>query len=61
MRPKHRRESGQHDLLRPRLDQLTDPQHALTKLGRQINWGFLESKLGAAYTDRQAGRRCRPG
>ena len=52
MRPKPRRDSGQHDLLRPRLDQLADPQHALIKLGRQIDWGFLESKLGAAYTDR---------
>jgi transposase, IS5 family len=52
MRPKQRRDSGQHDLLRPRLDQLADPQHALSKLGRQIDWGFLEWKLGAAYTDR---------
>jgi len=29
MRPKERRESGQTDLFRARLDQIVDPDHAL--------------------------------
>jgi transposase, IS5 family len=49
MRPKERRESGQHDLLRPRLDQIVDPAHPLVKLARSIDWGFLEHKLGVVY------------
>src|SRR5689334_23709595 len=52
MRPAERRDSGQQDLLRSRLDQIVDPAHPLAKLGRTIDWGFLENALGAAYTDR---------
>src|SRR5690242_5297966 len=52
MRPKERRDSGQRDLLRTRLDQLVDADHPLAKLAGQIDWPFLESKFGAAYTDR---------
>jgi IS5 family transposase len=46
MRPKERRESGQTDLFRARLDQIVDPDHALVKLARPIDWGFLEAHFG---------------
>ena len=52
MRPEERRDSGQRDLLRNRLDQMVDLEHPIAKLARRIDWPFLESKFGAAYTDR---------
>ena len=52
MRPKERRESGQNDLFRARLDQIVDVGHPLVKLGRAIDWQFLEDRFGAAYSDR---------
>ena len=52
MRPAERCDSGQHDLLRSRLDRIIDLAHPLAKLARGIDWGFLEQRLGAAYTDR---------
>ena len=51
MRPKERREGGQVDLFRSRLDQILDLEHALVKLARSIDWSFLETKFGAAYDD----------
>jgi len=51
MRPRERRESGQGDLLRARLDQIIDMNHALAKLARTIDWGFLEQRFGAVYSD----------
>ena len=41
MRPKERRDSGQNDLFRARLDQIS----------RAIDWGFLEKSFGAVYSD----------
>ncbi|HEX9071184.1 MAG TPA: IS5 family transposase [Pseudolabrys sp.] len=52
MRPKQRRESGEQDLFRARLDQIIDLEHALAKLARAIDWQFLEEKFGAVYTDK---------
>jgi len=52
MRPKERRESGQSDLFRARLDQIVDLGHPLVKLARAIDWRFLEERLGAVYSDR---------
>jgi transposase, IS5 family len=52
MRPRERRESGQNDLLRSRLDAIIDMDHALVKLARTIDWGFLEGKFGAVYEDK---------
>jgi hypothetical protein len=46
MRPRERRESGEQDLFRSRLDQVINMDHALVKLGRAIDWGFLEEKFG---------------
>lgn len=51
MRPKERRDSGQSDLFKARLDQIVDLAHPLAKLSRSIDWRFLEDRFGAAYTD----------
>ena len=52
MRPKERRDSGQSDLLRSRLDAIIDMDHALVKLARTIDWAFLEQRFGAVYEDK---------
>src|SRR5271165_6200206 len=52
MRPKERRDSGQGDLLRSRLDAIIDMDHALVKLARTIDWSFLEQRFGAVYEDK---------
>src|SRR5215472_6409393 len=52
MRPRERRESSEQDLFRSRLDQIIDMKHALVKLARTIDWGFLEQTFGAVYTDK---------
>jgi IS5 family transposase len=60
MRPKERRQTGQSDLFRARLDQIVDLDHPVAKLARAIEWRFLEEQFGAVYTD-PAARSCRPG
>src|SRR6266480_3334454 len=52
MRPRERRETSEQDLFRSRLDQIIDMKHALVKLGRAIDWRFLEERFGAVYTDK---------
>jgi transposase, IS5 family len=52
MQPKERRDSGQTDLLRSRLDAIIDMNHALVKLSRTIDWSFLEERFGAVYEDK---------
>src|SRR6516162_2344900 len=52
MRTRERRESSEQDLFRSRLDQIIDMKHALVKLARTIDWGFLEQTFGAVYTDK---------
>jgi IS5 family transposase len=49
MRPRDKRDRGQNDLFRARLDQIVDMNHALAKLGRQIDWTFLEEAFGSVY------------
>jgi len=51
MRPRERRESGEQDLFRSRLDQVINMDHALVKLALTIDWRFLEEKFGAVYKD----------
>jgi len=51
MRPRERRETGEQDLFRSRLDQIIDMEHALAKLARTIDWRFLEATFGAVYKD----------
>ena len=60
MRPNERRESGQRDLFRARLDQIVDLKHPLAKLADVINWGFLEKTFGFTPTV-PATRHCRRG
>jgi transposase, IS5 family len=52
MRPKERRDTGQGDLLRSRLDAVIDMEHALVRLARTIDWSFLEERFGAVYEDK---------
>jgi transposase, IS5 family len=52
MKPKERRDSGQADLLRSRLEAIIDMDHALVKLSRTIDWSFLEQQFGAIYEDK---------
>jgi IS5 family transposase len=51
MRPRERREAGEQDLFRSRLDQIIDMKHALVKLSRAIDWRALEERFGSVYTD----------
>jgi transposase, IS5 family len=51
MRPRERRESGEQDMFRSRLDQVINMDHPLVKLARAIDWRFLEEKCGAVYKD----------
>ena len=52
MRPKERRDSGQSDLFRGRLDQIVDMGHPLARLAATIDWRFLEERFGAVYSDK---------
>ena len=51
MRPRERRETGQRDLFKARLDQIINLDHELVRLGRVIDWRFLETSFGTVYTD----------
>jgi IS5 family transposase len=51
MRPRERRETGEQDLFRSRLDQIIDMKHPLVTLAQTVDWGFLEGRFGEVYTD----------
>ena len=51
MRPKERRQTGQSDFFRARLDQIVDLAHPVVKLAAAIDWSFLEERFGVVYTD----------
>jgi IS5 family transposase len=51
MRPKERRDGGQRDLFKSRLDQIINLEHALVKLSQAIDWTFLGKEFGAVYDD----------
>src|SRR5580658_8981069 len=51
MQPRERRETGEQDLFRSRLDQIIDLKHPLVTLGRTVDWEFLEERFGEVYTD----------
>ncbi len=51
MKPRERRDRGQGDLLRSRLDAILDMSHTLAVLARKVDWAFLEQRFGAAYRD----------
>src|SRR6516164_2079578 len=52
MRPKERRDSGQSDFFKARLDQIVDMGHPLARLAATIDWRFLEERFGAVYSDK---------
>jgi transposase, IS5 family len=52
MRPKERRDTGQTDLLRSRLDAIIDMGHSLVELAATIDWSFLEQRFGSVYEDK---------
>ena len=52
MRPRERRDSGQSDLFKARLDQIVDLNHPLAKLASTVDWRFPEERFGAVYSDR---------
>ena len=51
MLPRERRDSGQSDFFKARLDQIADMNHPLAKLARQVDWGFLAGRFGEVYAD----------
>ena len=51
MKPRERRDSGQGDLLRSRLDQIIDMRHPLVALAHKVDWAFIENTFGEAYKD----------
>jgi transposase, IS5 family len=51
MKPRERRETGQSDLFKARLDQIIDMGHPRVRLAQRIDWGFLEQEFGAVYAD----------
>ena len=61
MRPKERRDSGQNDLFKARLDQIVDMNHALAKLAQAVNWGFLEKASARSTPTFRDARLCPRG
>ena len=51
MKPRERRDSGQGDLLRSRLEAILDMDHQLVALAHKVDWGFLEKRFGEVYRD----------
>ena len=41
------RDTRQKDLLRPSLEQVIDLCHPLARLGREIDWDFLDERFSA--------------
>lgn len=50
-RPRERRETGEQDLFRARLDQIINMNHGLVRLAHEIDWLVLEERFGAVYSD----------
>ena len=51
MKPRERRDSGQGDLLRSRLDQIIDMRHDLVRLGGLIDCRVIGDRFGEVYSD----------
>jgi IS5 family transposase len=50
-KPRERRETGEQDLFRSRLDQIINMKHELVRLAQAIDWPVLEARFGAVYSD----------
>jgi IS5 family transposase len=51
MKPRERRETGEQDLFRARLDQIINMEHGLVKLAQAIAWPQIEARCGDVYRD----------
>jgi transposase, IS5 family len=51
MKPRERRETGQSDLFKARLDQIIDMNHPRVRLAQQIDWAHQEREFGAVHAD----------
>jgi transposase, IS5 family len=51
MMPRERRDRGEQDLFRSRLDQIINLKHELVRLANAISWAAIEAKCGDVYTD----------
>ena len=51
MKPRERRETGEQDLFRSRLDQIINMKHELVKLAGAVSWSFIEARFGEVYSD----------
>jgi hypothetical protein len=60
MRPRERRETGEQDLFRSRLDQTIDMNHPLVALVRTVDWSSWMAVSGRSTLMIPATRRCRP-
>ena len=49
MKPRERRDGGQQDFFRARLEAVINMAHVLVRLARLIDWVFLEKVCGEAY------------
>ncbi len=50
-RPRERRDKGEQDLFRSRLDQIINMGHELVRLADAIDWQVLEDRFGEVYSD----------
>ncbi|CDM57433.1 IS5 family transposase (plasmid) [Rhizobium sp. T136] len=50
-KPRERRETGEQDLFRSRLDQIINMKHELVRLAQAIDWPVLEARFGTVYSD----------
>lgn len=60
MKPRERREAGERNLFRSRLDQTIDSRQLVT-LVRETDWALLERIFGEAIPMIPFSRRCPPG
>jgi IS5 family transposase len=49
MQPKTKEPQKQMEMFKRELEELVNPEHALVKLGRLIDWTVFEEKPGAKY------------
>ena len=51
MKPRERRETGETDLFRSRLDQIINMNHELVRLAKSVSWEAIEARCGEVYSD----------
>lgn len=52
MRPRERRETGQLDMLRARLDQIINLDHELVRLGHEVAWSWIDEEIAPLFSDK---------